>query len=218
VHLPVVGRIFRCSSFISAPLPPSDSRVGAGAGGMPRAAAPPARKVPFRKLLRVASVACGMQFWWALQLSLLTPYVQELGIPHAVAIFVWLCSPSSATSPTASRSRPPRWGAGGPSSPREARPPPFIAVIDSSPRGTAGPGRRHPKLNDGKLQLSPVATAAPPQPPELCFTARASRRWPLVSPGLSPTGPGGWASGQAERSKIWEGKEKLTWCGGTDEL
>ncbi|CAN6352569.1 unnamed protein product [Urochloa humidicola] len=64
---------------------------------MPRtaAAAPPARKVPLRKLLRAASVACGVQFGWALQLSLLTPYVQELGIPHAFASLVWLCGPLS---------------------------------------------------------------------------------------------------------------------------
>jgi solute carrier family 45 protein 1/2/4 len=61
------------------------------------AAAPPAaaRKVPLRKLLRAASVACGVQFGWALQLSLLTPYVQELGIPHAFASLVWLCGPLS---------------------------------------------------------------------------------------------------------------------------
>ena len=30
-----------------------------------------------------------------LQLSLLTPYVQELGIPHAFASLVWLCGPLS---------------------------------------------------------------------------------------------------------------------------
>ncbi|KAF4348778.1 hypothetical protein CsatB_028729 [Cannabis sativa] len=59
-------------------------------------AAPPARaRVPLRKLLRVASVACGIQFGWALQLSLLTPYVQELGIPHAWASVIWLCGPLS---------------------------------------------------------------------------------------------------------------------------
>nr|CAB3466655.1 unnamed protein product [Digitaria exilis] len=57
--------------------------------------APQARKVPLRQLLRAASVACGVQFGWALQLSLLTPYVQELGIPHAFASLVWLCGPLS---------------------------------------------------------------------------------------------------------------------------
>ncbi|KDO81341.1 hypothetical protein CISIN_1g010639mg [Citrus sinensis] len=59
-------------------------------------ARPPARaKVPLRKLLKVASVAGGIQFGWALQLSLLTPYVQELGIPHAWASIIWLCGPVS---------------------------------------------------------------------------------------------------------------------------
>ncbi|KAF5469300.1 hypothetical protein F2P56_013384, partial [Juglans regia] len=52
-------------------------------------------RVPLRRLLRVASVACGIQFGWALQLSLLTPYVQELGIPHAWASVIWLCGPLS---------------------------------------------------------------------------------------------------------------------------
>nr|WBW04496.1 sucrose transporter 4 [Fagus sylvatica] len=59
-------------------------------------ARPPVRpRVPLRQLLRVASVACGIQFGWALQLSLLTPYVQELGIPHAWASVIWLCGPLS---------------------------------------------------------------------------------------------------------------------------
>lgn len=48
-----------------------------------------------RTLFRVASVACGIQFGWALQLSLLTPYVQELGIPHAWSSIIWLCGPLS---------------------------------------------------------------------------------------------------------------------------
>ncbi|XP_059631205.1 sucrose transport protein SUC4 [Cornus florida] len=52
-------------------------------------------RIPRRRLLRVASVACGIQFGWALQLSLLTPYVQELGIPHAWASVIWLCGPLS---------------------------------------------------------------------------------------------------------------------------
>lgn len=60
----------------------------------PGAAARPAR-VKLRTLLRVASVSCGIQFGWALQLSLLTPYVQELGIPHAWASIIWLCGPIS---------------------------------------------------------------------------------------------------------------------------
>ncbi|CAN6902515.1 unnamed protein product [Brassica oleracea] len=56
---------------------------------------PPRSKASKRVLLRVASVACGIQFGWALQLSLLTPYVQELGIPHAWASVIWLCGPLS---------------------------------------------------------------------------------------------------------------------------
>ncbi|XP_024396750.1 sucrose transport protein SUT2 [Physcomitrium patens] len=52
-------------------------------------------RVPIRALIQVASVAAGVQFGWALQLSLLTPYVQELGIPHAWASLIWLCGPIS---------------------------------------------------------------------------------------------------------------------------
>ncbi|MCD7447724.1 transcription factor [Datura stramonium] len=43
----------------------------------------------------VASIAAGTQFGWALQLSLLTPYIQLLGIPHTYASFIWLCGPIS---------------------------------------------------------------------------------------------------------------------------
>ncbi|XP_027187669.1 sucrose transport protein SUC4 isoform X2 [Cicer arietinum] len=57
---------------------------------------PPVRsRVPLKQLLRVASVASGIQFGWALQLSLLTPYVQQLGIPHQWASIIWLCGPVS---------------------------------------------------------------------------------------------------------------------------
>ncbi|KNA18233.1 hypothetical protein SOVF_072810 [Spinacia oleracea] len=55
----------------------------------------PTNRVPLKKLLKVTSVAGGIQFGWALQLSLLTPYVQELGIPHAFASIIWLCGPVS---------------------------------------------------------------------------------------------------------------------------
>lgn len=55
----------------------------------------PKPRVPLTQLLRVASVAGGIQFGWALQLSLLTPYVQQLGIPHAWASIIWLCGPLS---------------------------------------------------------------------------------------------------------------------------
>uniref|UniRef100_A0A5B6YVK8 Putative sucrose transport protein n=1 Tax=Davidia involucrata TaxID=16924 RepID=A0A5B6YVK8_DAVIN len=65
------------------------------ARGRPAVREPVRARVPLRQLLRVASVACGIQFGWALQLSLLTPYVQELGIPHAWASVIWLCGPLS---------------------------------------------------------------------------------------------------------------------------
>ncbi|KZV46386.1 sucrose transporter 4 [Dorcoceras hygrometricum] len=65
--------------------------------GSQRGAAPSPRqnRVRLRTLFRVASVGCGIQFGWALQLSLLTPYVQQLGIPHAFASIIWLCGPLS---------------------------------------------------------------------------------------------------------------------------
>ncbi|XP_019180348.1 PREDICTED: sucrose transport protein-like [Ipomoea nil] len=47
------------------------------------------------KIIVVASIAAGIQFGWALQLSLLTPYVQLLGIPHKYSSFIWLCGPIS---------------------------------------------------------------------------------------------------------------------------
>ncbi|KAK2660029.1 hypothetical protein Ddye_006562 [Dipteronia dyeriana] len=79
-------------------IPEADRQRARGRPSTSRAAAarPPAKaKVPLRQLLKVASVACGIQFGWALQLSLLTPYVQELGIPHAWASIIWLCGPLS---------------------------------------------------------------------------------------------------------------------------
>ncbi|PKI62407.1 hypothetical protein CRG98_017213 [Punica granatum] len=53
------------------------------------------RPSPLWKLIVVASIAAGVQFGWALQLSLLTPYVQQLGVPHMWASFIWLCGPIS---------------------------------------------------------------------------------------------------------------------------
>ncbi|KAF5192505.1 Sucrose transport protein [Thalictrum thalictroides] len=53
------------------------------------------KKVPLKQLLKVSSIAAGIQFGWALQLSLLTPYVQELGIPHVWSSLIWLCGPLS---------------------------------------------------------------------------------------------------------------------------
>ncbi|CAN1296923.1 Sucrose transport protein SUC2 [Linum perenne] len=50
---------------------------------------------PVKKIAAVASIAAGVQFGWALQLSLLTPYVQLLGISHEWAALIWLCGPIS---------------------------------------------------------------------------------------------------------------------------
>ncbi|QHN79061.1 Sucrose transport protein [Arachis hypogaea] len=55
----------------------------------------PPEPSPLRKIIVVASIAAGVQFGWALQLSLLTPYVQLLGIPHTWAAYIWLCGPIS---------------------------------------------------------------------------------------------------------------------------
>ncbi|XP_019097786.1 PREDICTED: sucrose transport protein SUC8-like isoform X2 [Camelina sativa] len=50
---------------------------------------------PLRKMIAVTSIAAGIQFGWALQLSLLTPYVQLLGVPHKWSSLIWLCGPVS---------------------------------------------------------------------------------------------------------------------------
>ncbi|XVE91456.1 hypothetical protein REPUB_Repub01dG0011400 [Reevesia pubescens] len=44
-------------------------------------------------LVLSCTIAGGVQFGWALQLSLLTPYIQTLGIQHAFSSFIWLCGP-----------------------------------------------------------------------------------------------------------------------------
>lgn len=48
-----------------------------------------------KKLVLVCTIAATIQYGWALQLSLLTPYIQLLGVPHAWASIVWLCGPIS---------------------------------------------------------------------------------------------------------------------------
>ncbi|KAG9151521.1 hypothetical protein Leryth_027388 [Lithospermum erythrorhizon] len=53
------------------------------------------QEAPLGKIFMVASIATGIQFNWSLQLSLLTPYVQLLGIPHKWASLIWLCGPIS---------------------------------------------------------------------------------------------------------------------------
>lgn len=53
----------------------------------------PLDKSPVKKLALVASIAAALQYGWALQLSLLTPYTQILGISHEWVSFIWLCGP-----------------------------------------------------------------------------------------------------------------------------
>ncbi|KAL3693653.1 hypothetical protein R1sor_007304 [Riccia sorocarpa] len=50
-------------------------------------------RLPLTTLALSSMIAAGIQFGWALQLSLLTPYIQTLGIEHAFASFIWLCGP-----------------------------------------------------------------------------------------------------------------------------
>lgn len=59
---------------------PEERKAGAGQLGL-------------SKLVLTSMVAAGVQFGWALQLSLLTPYIQQLGIEHAFSSFIWLCGP-----------------------------------------------------------------------------------------------------------------------------
>ncbi|RYR69694.1 hypothetical protein Ahy_A03g016250 [Arachis hypogaea] len=40
-------------------------------------------------------VAAGVWFGWALQLSLLIPYIQLLGIPHTWTTYILFCGPIS---------------------------------------------------------------------------------------------------------------------------
>ncbi|KAM0032586.1 putative sucrose/H+ symporter, plant, MFS transporter superfamily [Helianthus debilis subsp. tardiflorus] len=56
---------------------------------------PPPQQRPMWQIITVAAIAAGVQFGWALQLSLLTPYVQLLGIPHKWSSYIWLCGPIS---------------------------------------------------------------------------------------------------------------------------
>ncbi|KAF5198345.1 Sucrose transport protein suc3 [Thalictrum thalictroides] len=49
--------------------------------------------ITMKRLVLSCMVAAGVQFGWALQLSLLTPYIQTLGIQHAFSSFIWLCGP-----------------------------------------------------------------------------------------------------------------------------
>ncbi|KAK1266971.1 Sucrose transport protein SUC3 [Acorus gramineus] len=79
-----------------------DSRVSNGGSDVPLSSPPspplqtlpsPANSSSLKTLILSCMVAAGVQFGWALQLSLLTPYIQTLGIEHAFSSFIWLCGP-----------------------------------------------------------------------------------------------------------------------------
>ncbi|KAL8518759.1 hypothetical protein ACS0TY_009931 [Phlomoides rotata] len=53
----------------------------------------PQKNCSLLTLILSCTVAAGVQFGWALQLSLLTPYIQTLGIGHEFSSFIWLCGP-----------------------------------------------------------------------------------------------------------------------------
>ncbi|KAL4327433.1 Sucrose transport protein [Arachis hypogaea] len=53
----------------------------------------PSKPSLLRQIIVVVSIAVCVQFGWALQLSLLTPYVHLLGIPHASAAYILFCGP-----------------------------------------------------------------------------------------------------------------------------
>nr|CAB3501876.1 unnamed protein product [Digitaria exilis] len=66
---------------------------GAGGGGGAAAAVDAPVPISLGRLILAGMVAGGVQYGWALQLSLLTPYVQTLGLSHALTSFMWLCGP-----------------------------------------------------------------------------------------------------------------------------
>ncbi|KAJ3673787.1 hypothetical protein LUZ60_005779 [Juncus effusus] len=53
----------------------------------------PVRQISFTRLIFASMVAGGVQYGWALQLSLLTPYIQTLGLSHALSSVMWICGP-----------------------------------------------------------------------------------------------------------------------------
>ncbi|KAL0364043.1 UNVERIFIED_CONTAM: Sucrose transport protein SUC3 [Sesamum angustifolium] len=63
-----------------------------GGGDVDQHQAPP-NHCSLLTLILSCTVAAGVQFGWALQLSLLTPYIQTLGIGHEFSSFIWLCGP-----------------------------------------------------------------------------------------------------------------------------
>ncbi|XP_050119249.1 sucrose transport protein SUC3-like isoform X1 [Malus sylvestris] len=81
-------RIDLNSSTSSSPRVPNG-----GGGGLSPSGQPGHKHNTLLTLILSCTVAAGVQFGWALQLSLLTPYIQTLGIGHAFSSFIWLCGP-----------------------------------------------------------------------------------------------------------------------------
>ncbi|KAJ6835459.1 sucrose transport protein SUT1-like isoform X1 [Iris pallida] len=68
--------------------------VGASVSDKDTAAAAAGEKpISLTRLIFACTVAGGVQYGWALQLSLLTPYVQTLGLSHSLSSLMWLCGP-----------------------------------------------------------------------------------------------------------------------------
>lgn len=70
-----------------------ESNVSDSSSPSPSVGESPAANCSMMTLILSCTVAAGVQFGWALQLSLLTPYIQTLGIGHAFSSFIWLCGP-----------------------------------------------------------------------------------------------------------------------------
>ncbi|KAF5728064.1 Sucrose transporter 2 isoform 1 [Tripterygium wilfordii] len=79
----------------SASSSPTSSSYRVGGDASDSSSPIPIRSKPCGMMTLILScmIAAGVQFGWALQLSLLTPYIQTLGIGHAFSSFIWLCGP-----------------------------------------------------------------------------------------------------------------------------
>ncbi|KAM0917399.1 hypothetical protein ACQ4PT_009534 [Festuca glaucescens] len=53
----------------------------------------PPKKRSLLRMFLACMVSGGIQYGWALQLSLLSPYAQTLGIPHQFVSLTWICGP-----------------------------------------------------------------------------------------------------------------------------
>lgn len=82
----------RASQIHSSSSPPGSSDAGVSPQDADQHN-PPQNNCSLLTLILSCTVAAGVQFGWALQLSLLTPYVQTLGIGHEFSSFIWLCGP-----------------------------------------------------------------------------------------------------------------------------